>query len=197
MRAELAGGEEGVVVVRAPRVIVENAQDGEEQGLSGSIAYIHSHGPELKNCVASVNTGIGAGAPQGWIVRGNNELKKSLQPLSEMLVGLGGDGLKSEVRFEELTDWESSFLAGIPTIDLWLDLSSYWDIHKKSGDTFDKVDSRNLAVASVIVATTTYWIADQRTITMPQLDQNAIDTILKNADVYDRIKDLKELGIFP
>jgi hypothetical protein len=170
---------------------------GEEQGLVGSNAYFRSHQSEIKNCVVSINTGLGAGLPQGWTIRGNNDLKKAVQALSQTLTGLGGDGLKTEIKFEELTDWETPFLAGVPTLDLWMDLGSFWDVHKKPGDTFDKVDSHNLAVSTAIVAATAYWIAEQPTLIMSHLDQNAIDTILKKAEVYDRIKDLKELGILP
>jgi hypothetical protein len=167
---------------------------GEEQGLVGSNAYFRSHQSEIKNCVVSINTGLGAGLPQGWTIRGNNDLKKAVQALSQTLTGLGGDGLKTEIKFEELTDWETPFLAGVPTLDLWMDLGSFWDVHKKPGDTFDKVDSHNLAVSTAIVAATAYWIAEQPTLIMSHLDQNAIDTILKKAEVYDRIK---ELGILP
>jgi hypothetical protein len=168
---------------------------GEEQGLVGSNAYFRSHAPEIKSCIVAISTGLGAGLPQGWIIRGNNDLKKALQPISQALVGLGGDGLKTEVKFEELTGWESSFLSGIPTLDLWLDLTSYWDIHNKSGDTFDKVDSHNLAASAAIVAATAYWIADQPIILTAHLDQTTIDDLLKKADVYDRIKDLRDLGL--
>jgi carboxypeptidase Q len=170
---------------------------GEEQGLVGSTAYFHSHASETKNCVVAMNTGLGAGLPQGWIVRGNNDLKKALQPISQALIGLDGDGLKTEIKFEELTDWESSFLVGIPTLDLWKDVTSYWEIHNKPGDTFDKVDSHSLATSTAIIATTAYWIADQPLLIAPHLDQTAIDLLLKKAEVYDRIKDLRDLGILP
>lgn len=170
---------------------------GEEQGIVGSSAYFRSHASEIKNCVLAINTGLGAGLPQGWIIRGNNDLKKAMQPISQALVGLGGDGLKTEVKFEELTDWESSFLVGIPTLDLWLDMTSYWDIHNKPGDTFDKVDSHNLAASSAIVAATAYWIAEQPFSMAQHLDRTEIDVILKKTDAYDRIKDLRDLGILP
>jgi hypothetical protein len=111
------------------------------------------------------------------------------------LVGLGGDGLKTEVKFEELSSWETFFLSGIPTLDLWTDATSYWDVHNKPGDTFDKVDSHNLAAGTAIAANTAYWIAEQPQVIAPHLDQAAVEKILKSAGVYDRIKDLRELGI--
>ncbi|MGD0036349.1 MAG: hypothetical protein ABSC53_03545, partial [Bacteroidota bacterium] len=158
-------------------------------------AYIHLHASEMNNCVVALNTGLCAGVPQGWIMRGNNDMKKLLQTLAASLRGLGGDGLKSEVKFEELSDWESLFLAGIPTLDLWVDMTSYWNIDNRSGDTFDKVDAHNLAAGSAIVAITAAWFAELP-ITIPsRLDQATINKILIKAEVYERINDLRGLGV--
>ena len=167
---------------------------GEEQGLMGSNSYIQLHASELNNCVVALNTGLCAGVPQGWIMRGNNDMKKSLRPLTTFLSGLGGDGLKSEVKFEELSDWESLFLAGIPTLDLWVDMASYWNIDNKSGDTFDKVDAHNLATGSAIVAITAAWFAEQSIAIPSRLDQATINNILIKAEIYERINDLRGLG---
>jgi hypothetical protein len=161
----------------------------------GSNAYIQSHASEINNCVIALNTGLCAGVPQGWIMRGNNEIKKALQPLTQFLSGLGGDGLKSEVKFEELSDWESLFLAGIPTLDLWVDLTSYWNIDNRSGDTFDKVDAHNLAAGSAIVAITAAWFAEQPIAIPSHLDQAEVDKILIKAEVFERINDLRGLGV--
>jgi hypothetical protein len=167
---------------------------GEEQGLMGSNAYVQLHASEMNKCIVALNTGLCAGVPQGWIIRGNNDIRKALQPLTQFLSGLGGDGLKSEVKIEELSDWESLFLAGIPTLDLWVDLTSYWNIDNRSGDTFDKVDAHNLATGSAIVAITAAWFAEQPT-APSHLDQATIEKILVKAEVYDRINDLKGLGV--
>lgn len=168
---------------------------GEEQGLMGSNAYIHLHASEMNNCVVALNTGLCAGVPQGWIMRGNNDMKKLLQPLATFLSGLGGDRLKSEVKFEELSDWESFFLEGVPTLDLWVDLTSYWDIHNRAGDTFDKVNAHNLTTGSAIVAITAAWFAEQPIAIPSRLDQATINKILTKVEVYERINDLRGLGV--
>ena len=168
---------------------------GEEQGLLGSMNYVRLHSSEMDKCISVITTGLGAGLPQGWIIRGNDDLRKAVRPLDQFLVGLGGDGLKTEVKFEELSSWETFFLSGIPTLDLWTDATSYWDVHNKPGDTFDKVDSHNLAAGTAIVAVTAYWIAEQSPVIGPHLDQAVVEKILKDAGVYERIKDLRELGV--
>ena len=199
------GGSGCAIVLEAARVLAQSNVSprrsirfvlwgGEEQGLMGSNAYIQLHASEMNKCIVALNTGLCTGSPQGWIIRGNNDMKKVLQPLSQSLSGLGGDGLKTEVKFEELSDWESLFLVGIPTLDLWVDLTSYWNIDNRSGDTFDKVDAHNLATGSAIVAITAAWFAEQPTAPL-HLDQATIDKILVKAEVYDRIHDLIGLGV--
>jgi carboxypeptidase Q len=199
------GGSGCAMVLEAARVLAQSNVSprrsirfvlwgGEEQGLMGSNAYIQTHTSEMKKCIVALNTGLCAGVPHGWILRGNNDMKKALRPLSQSLSGLGGDGLKSEVKFEELSDWESFFLEGIPTLDLWVDLTSYWEVHNKSGDTFDKVDAHNIATGSAIVAITAAWFAEQ-TIVPSHLDQATIEKILIKAEVSERINDLRALGV--
>jgi hypothetical protein len=76
-----------------------------------------------------------------------------------------------------------------------VDLTSYWDIHNKSGDTFDKVDAHNLAAGSAIVAITAAWFAEQSLAIPSHVDQATIDKILIKAEVYERINDLRGLGV--
>ena len=200
------GGSGCAMVMEAARAIIQSnlaprrsirfvLWGGEEQGLMGSNSYVQQHASEMDNCVVALNAGLCAGTPQGWIMRGNNDMKKILQPLATFLNGLGGDGLKSEVTFEELSDWESLFLAGIPTLDLWVDMTSYWNIDNKSGDTFDKVDAHNLADGSAIIAITAAWFADQPIELPSHLNQATINKILMKAEVYERINDLRKLGV--
>jgi carboxypeptidase Q len=167
---------------------------GEEQGMLGSSAYIRAHASEMASCVAALNTSSGAGRPQGWTIRGNDELTNAMVPLAQTLSGMGGDGLKQEVRFEELSDWASFLLSGIPALDLWTDMAHYWEYHHRPSDTFDKINAHNLALGSAIVAVTAYTIAEQPQPISPRLDQAAIDRVLKRSNVYETIKDLIDEG---
>jgi hypothetical protein len=73
-------------------------------------------------------------------------------------------------------------------------MTSYWNIDNRYGDTFDKVDAHNLAAGSAIVTITAVWFAEQP-ITPSRLDQATINKILIKAEVYERINDLRELGV--
>ncbi len=168
---------------------------GEEQGLLGSMAYVHQHASEMNQCIVALNTSLGAGHPIGWTIRGNNDLKNAISPLAESLSGLSGGRLKAEVKFEELSDWGTFLLAGIPTLDLWVDLTPYWEIHHKPSDTFDKIDAHNLATGAAMVAVTAYLIAEQPTPISQHLDQTAVDKVLQDAGVYETVRDLRGLGV--
>lgn len=168
---------------------------GEEQGLLGSMAYVHQHASEMKQCIVALNTSLGAGHPIGWTIRGNNDLKNAMSPIAKSLSALGGGGMKVEVKFEELSDWGTFLLAGIPTLDLWVDMTPYWEIHHKPSDTFDKIDAHNLATGSGIMAVTAYLIADQAAPISQHLDQAAVDKVLQDAGAYDTVRDLRGLGV--
>jgi carboxypeptidase Q len=168
---------------------------GEEQGLLGSMAYIHQHASEMSQCIVALNTSLGAGHPFGWTIRGNNDLKNAISHFSEYLSALDGGGSKVEVKFEELSDWGTFLLAGIPTLDLWVDLTPYWEIHHKPSDTFDKIDAHNLATGAAIVAVTAYLIADQPEPISHHLNQVAVDKVLQDAGVFETVRDLRGLGV--
>ncbi|HEX9919824.1 MAG TPA: M20/M25/M40 family metallo-hydrolase, partial [Pyrinomonadaceae bacterium] len=131
---------------------------GEEQGLIGSAAYVRAHARELKDCVAALNTDNGAGHPRGWKFEGREDVRAAMAPISNsLLAGLGGDGLSPELTFD--TDHGHFLLAGVPALDLWVDMENYDDIHHKSSDTLDKIAAHNLFAGAGIVAVTAHALA--------------------------------------
>lgn len=160
---------------------------GEEQGLLGSAAYVRAHASELGKCVAVLNTDNGAGHPKGWKVEGRSDLSDAMKPISQsLLAGMGGDGLSMETTFD--TDHGLFMLEGIPSLDLWVDMSGYGRVHHKSSDTIDKVDAHNLALGSAIVAVTAYAIAERADPIARRLDRAAVGEILKKANLVDFLK---------
>jgi carboxypeptidase Q len=160
---------------------------GEEQGLLGSAAYVRAHARELKDCVAALNTDNGAGHPRGWKVEGREDLQQALTPLSKsLLAGLGGDGLSTELSFD--TDHGHFMLAGIPALDLWVDMEHYDDVHHKSSDTVDKIVAHNLVAGSGIVAVTAHALAERPERIAPQLKHDAVGALLKKANLEEFLK---------
>jgi hypothetical protein len=152
---------------------------GEEQGLLGSAAYARAHESEMKSCVAALNTDNGAGHPKGWQYEGREDLRAAMEPLGELLSGLGGEQLSAETTFD--TDHGHFMIAGVPSLNLWVDMTHYEEIHHKASDTVDKVDVHDLAAGAAVVAVTAYAIAEQPAPLAPHIDHKAVADILKKA----------------
>ncbi|MDQ1523274.1 MAG: carboxypeptidase [Pyrinomonadaceae bacterium] len=160
---------------------------GEEQGLLGSAAYVRAHARELKDCVAALNTDNGAGHPRGWKFEGREDVQAAMTPISKsLLAGIGGDGLSPELSFD--TDHGHFFLAGIPSLDLWVDMEHYDEIHHKPSDTMDKIVAHNLVAGAAVVAVTAHALAERPGRIAPQLKHDAVGDLLKKANLEEFLK---------
>jgi carboxypeptidase Q len=168
---------------KAPRRSIRFALwGGEEEGLLGSFAYTQAHLNEMAKCIAVLNNDNGAGHPKGWKVEGRKDVKEAMQPMSDsMLKDLSGGGLSMEVTYD--TDHGPFMLQGIPVLDLWVDMTHYFEIHHKSSDTYDKVDPIDYKAGSAIVAVTAWAIADNPKAIAPHVDHRAVAEILKKAEL--------------
>jgi carboxypeptidase Q len=175
---------------KAPRRSIRLALwGGEEEGLLGSYAYTQTHKSELNKCVAVLNTDNGAGHPKGWKVEGREDLKKAMQPWSDgLLKDLNGGDLSTETTFD--TDHGPFMLQGIPALDLWVDMTHYFEIHHKSSDTLDKVDALDFKGGEAIVAVTAYAIAQSETPIAPHIDHDAVAEILGKAKLEDMVENV-------
>jgi len=160
---------------------------GEEEGILGSYAYAQAHKSELKNCVAVLNTDNGSGHPRGWKVEGREDLKQAMQPWSDgLLQNLGGGDLSLETTYD--TDHGPFVLQGIPALDLWVDMSKYFEVHHKSSDTLDKVDLLDFKAGEVILAVTAYAMAESDKPIARHIDHAAVKEILKNAKLDELLE---------
>ena len=175
---------------KAPRRSIRFALwGGEEEGILGSYAYTQMHLSEMSKCVAALNTDNGAGHPKGWKVEGRNDLKEAMQPISDALLeNIGGGGLSMEITYD--TDHGPFMLQGVPALDLWVDMSHYFEIHHKSSDTYDKVDVVDFKAGSAIVAETAWAIAEDPKPVASHLDHAAVADILKKHDLEQLLTDI-------
>jgi carboxypeptidase Q len=175
---------------KAPRRSIRFALwGGEEQGIFGSYAYTQTHKGELKKCVAVLNTDNGAGHPKGWKVEGRDDLKKAMQPWSDgLLQNLNGGDLSLETTYD--TDHGPFMLQGIPALDLWVDMTKYFEVHHKSSDTLDKVDSLDFKAGEAILAVTAYAIAQSDMPIAPHIDHEAVSEIVKKAKLEDLLENV-------
>jgi len=173
---------------KAPRRSVRFALwGGEEEGILGSYAYVHAHKSELKNCAVVLNTDNGSGHPKGWKVEGREDLREAMQPWSDgLLQTIGGGDLSMETTYD--TDHGPFLLQGIPALDLWVDMSKYFEMHHKSSDTLDKVDLLHFKAGEAIVAVTAYALAESEKPIARHIDHEAVEEILKNAKLDELLE---------
>jgi Zn-dependent M28 family amino/carboxypeptidase len=177
------------MVIEAARAIVASGKPprrsirfvlfaSEEEYLLGSRAYVKAHEKELPGCVAMLNTDNGAGRPRGWKVEGRDDVRQALQPLAkELLEDLGAAEVSMKASFD--TDQGAFALAGVPALDLWVDMSHYGEIHHRPSDTFDKVEPLDLKAGAAVVAVTAFALADASAPLAAHLDRAGVEKLFK------------------
>ncbi|HEX8811834.1 MAG TPA: M20/M25/M40 family metallo-hydrolase, partial [Terracidiphilus sp.] len=175
---------------KAPRRSVRFALwGGEEQGLLGSYAYAQAHTKDLADCVVVLNTDNGSGHPKGWKVEGRTDLKQAMQPWSDgVLKDLSGGDLSMEATYD--TDHGPFMLQGVPSLDLWVDMTKYFELHHKASDTIDKVDPLEFKAGEAIVAATAWIVAENDKPIASHIDHAAVAEILKTAKLDELLENV-------
>jgi Zn-dependent M28 family amino/carboxypeptidase len=129
----------------------------EEFGLSGARAYAEAHKQELKKHVAAMEADAGAGKPLGFRVAGGVEAQSMLRGFVKALA----PWLPVDVAGEEMAGADLIPLqaAGVPVLGLHQDVSEYFEWHHTAADTFDKIDARDLALATAALSSLTWSLA--------------------------------------
>ncbi|HZE26421.1 MAG TPA: M28 family peptidase, partial [Terriglobales bacterium] len=144
--------------------------------------YTQTHLREMSRCMAVLNTDNGAGHPKGWKVEGRKDVRDAMQPLSDsMLKDLSGGALSMDTTYD--TDHGPFMLQGVPALDLWVDMTHYFEIHHKPSDTYDKIDPLDFKAGTAIVAVTAWAIAEDPKPIAPRLDHAAVAEILQKAEL--------------
>ncbi len=166
---------------------------GEEQGLVGSLAYVHAHDADLSHCIANINTDGGSGRVLGFLTPGRRDVAGALRPLSQaLLANLGATEIDQSMRYAFQSDDGPFILHGIPALDLNPDDTKYEEVHHTASDTLDKVDRHDLAIGAATMAITAYAIADAERPIAPRLDRAAIAAMLAAARM-DRVLEAEGL----
>ena len=144
--------------LRPKRTIRVIAWMNEENGLAGSKQYAKDHEKEWPSHFAAMETDGGAGHPIGLNIKGKFEIKKLLGPVLAVLQKSGAAG----VNFAEHigADIEPIEKAGVPAFSPIQDSRFYFNYHHTAADTLDKIDPKELAENSAVVAVTAYALAN-------------------------------------
>lgn len=130
----------------------------EESGGAGSRAYFEENRNNVDRHFAAVECDLGASRPIGYLYSGKSEIPGVLAPLARILSRTGA----SQVRFQEGVGADTAPLtrAGVPSFAPWFDLRTYFNYHHTAADTFDKIDPKEYAELSALVAVLTFGLAN-------------------------------------
>jgi hypothetical protein len=140
---------------RTVRVI---AWMNEENGTRGSKQYAKDHEKDWANHFGCMETDSGADHPVGLHVKAKPEVKTLLKPVAAILRESGAGAL--ELSEHAGADIEPLEKAGVPSFAPIQDGRFYFNYHHTAADTLDKIDPKNLAQTSAIVAVWAYAMAN-------------------------------------
>jgi carboxypeptidase Q len=157
----------------------------EENGLRGAKAYAEAHKDELARHIAAIEADSGAFAPEGFTAGGGDEdgppasapapadaaaaaLAKARATAGLRAAAVVGDAatLLAPLRATKVkpggggADVDQLLAAGVPTLGLSVDGSTYFDYHHSDADTLEKVDPAALRACVAAMALMSYVLAD-------------------------------------
>jgi Iap family predicted aminopeptidase len=163
--------------------------NGEELGLIGAKRYVERHRGE--KIAAMINMDM-TGSPTGFTAMGYDPVVPFLQSLAD---SLNGFNLSSKIHNSPWTnsDHQSFMLAGIPTISPLGHLEADQVRHYHDfGDTFDKVDKKQLSEAAAVVAILALELANNPDIPWTRRTDPETIEFLKKHKLDERLRKQKE-----
>jgi hypothetical protein len=124
--------------IRPRRTIRVIAWANEENGGRGSRGYAEAHAAELPNCVAAIESDLGAGHPLGFDTMISAAALKWLVPVQETLSPIGANILEPS-NYPPGADIAALGKAGVPLFGILQDGRTYFDYHHTAADTLDKI----------------------------------------------------------
>ena len=101
---------------------------------------------------------------------------------------LSGGDLSMETTYD--TDHGPFMLEGVPALDLWVDMSKYFELHHKASDTIDKVDPLDFKAGEAIVAATAWMIAENDKPIASHIDHATVGEILKKEKLDELLENV-------
>jgi len=144
--------------LKPKRTIRVIAWMNEENGLGGSKKYAKDHEKDWANHFAVMETDGGAGHPIGLNIKGKAEVKAMLKAAGAVLQESGA-GMLSLAEHAG-ADIEPMEKANVPSFAPIQDSRFYFDYHHTPADTLDKIDPKELAENSAVVAVFAYAMAN-------------------------------------
>jgi len=164
---------------------------GEEEGLLGSLAYVHAHRADMDKYVAAVVFDTGTGKVTGFSIGGRKDMLNAANEIVEPLKAWDAATLTTDAEWG--TDHFDFMLEGVPTFMANQEEANYLVNYHASSDTFDKVDFANLKRHVAEAAAVTVGLADRPERVGPRISRQEIERIshesglegqMRSADIW-------------
>jgi carboxypeptidase Q len=142
----------------------------EEFGMSGGKAYAAGHAAALSQHQAALESDLGSGRVFRLRTSFAAEDAALAQALAQALAPLGV-AHDAVTRAAGGVDISPLVAAGVPTLDLAHDVTTYFDFHHTANDTADKLVPADMAQATAAFATAAWILADHPNLLRRSLPQ--------------------------
>ena len=128
----------------------------EENGFVGARTYAEK--ADAAKHFAAIEGDLGASHPIGIIFAGKPEAVPFLRPIADILSSQGASQI--DVRPNASSDISTLTALGVPSFAPWFDTRTYFNYHHNAADTFDKVNPKELAENTSVMAVLAYGLAN-------------------------------------
>ena len=146
--------ESGIRPGRTIRVVLWT---NEEIGLGGAFAYRDAHRGQLDKHVLAMESDNGVFKPAGLLFSGSEQGLALMREMSPLLRSAGADSVLASG--PEADVWPLNTL-GVPTVAINTDPTRYFWYHHTEADTIDKIDPRDIALCTAIMAVVANTVAN-------------------------------------
>jgi hypothetical protein len=159
---------------------------GEEQGMLGSWAYVHSHRAEMDRVAGVVVIDEGIGRITGFSMGGRHDTEAALRAILKPVESWG----VAQDTFDAMwgTDHFDYMLEGVPTLVANQEPANYMVNYHAASDTLDKVDMRELKINTAIIGVTAFGIAESAERFGPRQSRAEIEAMLKQTGLDQQLQ---------
>ena len=129
----------------------------EENGLRGALDYRERYKGQLANHVLMFESDSGVFKPTGFGFSGTDTARRTIQEIASLLEGIGTNTIGASGGGADIGP--SVQAANVPAMSLDAD-GNYFLIHHTPADTVDRIDPKDMAIASASIAVMAYVVAD-------------------------------------
>ena len=144
--------------LRPKRTIRMIAYMSEENSGNGGEVYGKEEAKNIGKHFAAIESDLGASHPVGILFAGKTDAMPFFTPISNILAAQGASIVQQESGVG--SDIGPLTQAGVPSFAPYFDTRTYFNYHHTAGDTFDKINPKELAEAGSVMAVLAYGLAN-------------------------------------